>query len=288
MRGRFQVVSGALLLALATGCSSNPPVGGNGGLVAARPYDIDVPAGYDKSKSYPLILLLHGYGANGFLQDAVFGFNVLADTHGVLVAHPDGTRDSMGKLFWNADDACCDIDHIGVDDVAYLNAVLDDVQKSYNVDARRVFVAGHSNGAFMAHRLACDSAPRIAGIMALAGDVWKDASKCQPSSAVAVLQVHGDADDTVAYAGDARVPSAADSVATWAQKNGCSGDLTDTGQTLDIDTGLPGNETGIARYACTAGAAELWTIHGGAHLPSFKMPDWANDVFDWLMQHPKP
>ncbi len=257
-------------------------------LITARPYDIDVPHGYDKSKPTPLLVLLHGYGVDGYVQDAIFGFPALADARGVLIAHPDGTVDATGKRFWNATDACCDLGGVGVDDVAYLNALVDDVEKHYNVDKKRVFFVGHSNGAFMSHRMACDAAPRIAGIVALAGDVWKDPSKCNPTAPVAVLQVHGDADNLVPYDGGGAMPSAKQSVATWAAKNGCTGDLTDTGMTLDLDVLVAGAETAIARYACNAGAAELWTMHGVGHVPQFAMPDWGNDVFDWLMQHPKP
>jgi len=256
--------------------------------VVARTYDVDVPAGYDKSKAYPLIVLVHGYGANGFVQDALFGFNALADARGVFVAHPDGTLDTTMKRFWNADDACCDFGHVGVDDVAYLNAVVDDMEATFNIDKKRIFFVGHSNGAFMSHRIACDSAPRVAAIAALAGDVWKDASKCNPTAPVAVLQIHGTADQEVPYNGGANEPSAPESVATWAQKNGCGADLADTGTTLDLDNGLAGAETKVARHACTSGAAELWTVQGGVHVLDFKMPDWGNNVFDWLMQHPKP
>ena len=273
----------AALTCAACSASTPPP----NPLVVARPYDVDIPAGIDKSKPAPLIVLLHGYGANGFVQDAYFGFAQLADARGVYVAHPDGTTDAGGSKFWNATDACCDFNHTGVDDVAYLNAVVDDMEQQFNIDKKRVFFVGHSNGAFMSHRMACDAAARIAGIVALAGDVWKDPTKCNPTEPVAVLQVHGDADSMVPYDGSTLEPSAKQSVATWAGKNGCTGDLADTGMTLDLDSGLAGAETGIARYACTSGAAELWTIHGGQHLPSFILPDWGNDVFDWLMQHPK-
>lgn len=271
----------ALACAACSGSAPNP-------LVVARPYDWDEPAGIDKSKPAPLIMLLHGYSANGFVQDAYFGFAQLANDRGVYVAHPDGTIDGSGERFWNATDACCDFGNTGVDDVAYLNAVVDDMEAHFNIDKKRVFFVGHSNGAFMSHRMACDNADRIAGIVALAGDVWKDPSKCNPSAPVAVLQVHGDADDMVPYAGSTLEPSAPASVATWAQKNGCGADLADTGMTLDLDSQLAGNETTIARHACSTGAAELWTIHGGGHLPSFILPDWGNHVFDWLMQHPKP
>ena len=70
-------------------------------------------------------------------------------------------------------------------------------------------------------------------------------------------------------------------------KNGCTGGLQDTGMTYDVDVGLPGNETSGAAWTCPAGAAELWTIHGGMHIPQLNTPSWGNYVFDWLMQHPK-
>jgi polyhydroxybutyrate depolymerase len=277
-----------LVLATAcAACSSSPKPDPNP-LVVARPYDWDQPAGYDKHKSYPLIVLVHGYGANGFVQDALFGFAQLADDKQVFVAHPDGTLDQTGARFWNATDACCDLYGSGVDDVAYLSAVVDDMEANFNIDKKRVFFVGHSNGGFMAHRMACDVADRVAAITALAGDNWQDVSKCNPTEPVAVLQVHGTADTEVPYNGQGLMPSAMQSVGSWAVKNGCPGDLTDTGMTLDLDSGIPGAETTIARYACTQGAAELWTIQGGQHVPALILPDWGNDVFDWLMQYPKP
>ena len=293
---RVYFVVTALALAVSLGgCSSSPTkkdmtYAPSNAAVMARPYDYDQPAGYDPSKPYPLIVLLHGFGANGFTQDALFGWAQLADDRGVFVAHPDGTLNSGGSRFWNATDACCDDEHSGVDDVAYLNAVVDDMEANFNIDTKRVFFTGHSNGGFMSHRMACDATARIAAIMALAGDNWLDPSKCNPSGPIAVLQVHGDADTLVPYDGNAQalMPSAKASIGSWATKNGCTGDLTDSGETLDLDYSLAGNETSIARYSCSQGAAELWTIHGGPHVPSLLLPDWGNHVFDWLMQHPKP
>ena len=186
---------------------------------------------YDDSKSYPLIVLLHGYGADGFAQDAYFGFSELADDRQVFVAYPDGTIDRRAARFWNATDACCDEYNTGVDDVAYLNAVIDDMEANYNIDKKRVFFVGHSNGGFMSHRMACDAAGRIAGIAALAGDNWQDPSKCNPSQPVAALQIHGDADAVVPYDGMGLMPSAMASIGVWATKNGCSGALADTGMT---------------------------------------------------------
>ena len=95
---------------------------------------------------------------------------------GFLYAFPDGTRDRLGNRFWNASDACCDLFQSGVDDVAYLTAVIDDMSARFHVDAKRIHLVGHSNGGFMSHRYACDRAERVAAFVSLAGDNYKDAA----------------------------------------------------------------------------------------------------------------
>jgi polyhydroxybutyrate depolymerase len=275
-------------LALAAACSShhsfpiNPQPTNQ--LVKDRPYDVDIPDGWNNAKPLPLVVVLHGYGANGFSQEAFFGLHSLVDARQILVAFPDGTVDQMGSHFWNADDACCNFYGSTVDDVAYLNAVLDDAQRNYNVDKHRIYLMGHSNGGFMAHRMACDSTARLAAIVAFAGDVWKDASKCNPSAPIAVLQIHGTADSMVPYQGSSDEPSAPDSVGTWAAKNHCTGGLQPTGVApFDIDLDVPGPETKDEAWSCPAGsAAELWTMQGAEHAPNLVMPDFGNRVLDWL------
>lgn len=262
-------------------------------LVAARPFNLKVPTGYDKSKPTPLVVLLHGFTASGATQEAYLKFAPVADAKTFLYATPDGTQDTAGNRFWNATDACCNLDGSPVDDVAYINAVIDDVEKKYNVDPKRIFLVGHSNGAFMAHRLACDSAPRIAAIAALAGDVWADATKCNPQNPVAVLQIHGTADTVIAYGGGknatlAVFPSAQASVATWAAKNGCASTAT-PGAPLDLEAVLLGSETTTVEYmGCKpGGAALLWSIQGGTHVPVFQA-SFATTVYGFLAAHPKP
>jgi polyhydroxybutyrate depolymerase len=275
-----------LLLALTLlGCSTTepnktePPA-----LVVARPYDSNIPPSY-KGEPTPLLILLHGFGQTGYVQNAYFGLNALSDDKGFLLAFPDGTKNSNGQRFWAANDACCGD---GVDDVAYLNAVIDDMQRQYNVDPKRIYLTGHSNGGFMSHRMACDAAPRIAAIASLAGAVWKDASKCAPSQPVSVLEIHGDIDPDVPYDGDSTIPSAPETVATWAAKNGCSGNLGSSGETKDLDFVVDGSETRVSRFSCNAGAAELWSMVGVGHLPNVRQPDWGNAIWSFLSAHPKP
>ena len=59
-------------------------------------------------------------------------------------------------------------------DVLYLTAIIHDLEAKYAIDHGRVFVAGHSQGAEMAHRMACDASADVAAIVSLAGQVTKD------------------------------------------------------------------------------------------------------------------
>jgi polyhydroxybutyrate depolymerase len=269
--------------------------GSDGGLTASRPYHFYVPPGYDKNTPAPLVILLHGYTASGDEQELYFQLKPIADKHTFLYAYPDGTIDEFGNRFWNADDACCDIGKTGVDDVAYINAIIDDVQSKYNVDPKRIFLTGHSNGGFMSHRMACD-APRIAAIASFAGAVWKDPTKCNPAAPVSILEIHGDNDMVINYnggsnAGLGEYPSAHDTVATWAAKNHCTGQLVDTGMTLDLDGEpvAPGAETKIEKYSSCDADVELWTIHNGTHVPMpLVYPTWGESIYGFLSSHPKP
>ncbi|MGH8999901.1 MAG: alpha/beta hydrolase family esterase [Acidimicrobiia bacterium] len=270
------------------GAESTSETGSAGG----REYGLRVPPGHDDERESALVVLLHGYGANGEWQDDYFGLSRLGASEGFLVALPEGTTDPSGRQFWNATDACCDFYGSGVDDVAYLDAVLDDVAERYEIDEQRVFLVGHSNGAFMSHRFACDRSGRVAAIVALAGMQWSDASRCEAASPVAALHVHGSDDLIVRYEGGATpagtYPGAKETVGTWAAKNDCAGDLSAGGESLDLDRGVPGAETAVERYPeCPAGAAELWTIEGGRHIPAFD-DTWAEALWDFLDAHPQP
>jgi polyhydroxybutyrate depolymerase len=268
------------------------PAGGQSALTGERPYGLKVPQGYDGQRPVPLVVLLHGYTSSGPAQDAYFRLSAQADRGGFLLAYPDGTRDASGNRFWNATDACCDFYGAGVDDVAYLDAVIDEISGRYRVDPARVFLVGHSNGAFMAHRYACDRAGRVAAIVALAGLQWKDPGRCGARSAVSVLHVHGQMDQTIHYQGGSTLegtyPGAVDTVGTWAAKDGCFGSLTSTGWRLDIEARLPGEETAVDRYGgCPAGVdVELWTIEGGTHIPAFN-EHWAEAIWAFMARHAK-
>jgi polyhydroxybutyrate depolymerase len=264
-------------------------------LVAARPYRLEVPSADDGKTPLPLLVLFHGYGSSGAEFAAMFSTHALADAKSMFVAVPDGTFDANHRRFWNATDACCNFGGMKVDDIGYLGALLDDVASKHAVDPKRVFLVGHSNGGFFAHRAACEMSSRIAAIASIAGPTWKDASRCTPTTPVSIAQIQGDADSIIHIGGGhmkddpsrPEYPSARETIERWEARDGCGG-LVTTDIAYDLDPLLKGFETGVeAANGCPKNVGlELWTVHGMGHSPR-PSPAWAETIVSFLMSHPK-
>jgi polyhydroxybutyrate depolymerase len=261
-------------------------------LPADRPIEVIVPEGLDPDAPAPLVVLLHGFGANGEGQAAYLRLLPAAAERGMLVVAPDGTENENGRRFWNATDACCGGPGAEVDDVAYLDAVIANVRADHAVDPDRIFVMGHSNGGFMSFRMACEHAEVVAAIASIAGATFADPEACDPTEPVSVLAIHGIADDTIAYEGDdiagRTYPSAAETVATWAGYDGCEATPVDAPDPAEraIVRDLP--PASVTQYdGCDAGTSvELWSQPEGVHIPAWG-DGFIEQVLDWLEAHPK-
>lgn len=271
-----------------------------GGVATAQSVDagrgdlpVTVPSSYTGDTATPLIILLHTYGRTGAAQNEYMGLSDLADAYGFIMVAPDGTPSTgeRNPQFWNASAACCNWDGTGLDDSGYLSGLIDAVKAEYRIDEKRVFILGHSNGAFMSYRLAHDHSGTIAAIASLAGE--DSLTSEAPPHPVHVLQIQGTGDTAISYdGGEIRgnaYPGAKESIENWAAHNGCSVTGTEAG-TLDLVQTLPGLETTITRYTSgckPGGSAELWTIAEGAHVPELS-DHFTRLVVEWLLGHPKP
>jgi polyhydroxybutyrate depolymerase len=245
-----------------------------------RPVTLEVP-NVVAGQTYPLVLILHGYGATGLLQEAYFGLGDLADRGEAFVLAPDGNVDSNNKQFWNADTICCDLDHTNPDDVGYLGKLIDDVMAAYPIDPKNVRLVGHSNGGFMAYRMACERADVVSNIAVLAGDAVT--TPCTPTRSVHVLHMHGTSDEVVPFSG------AQPSIDEWADHNGCGSGLATKGAAFDLDEAVVGPETSAAVINdCPATAqVELWTMGSSTHVPNITTAFDAA-ISQWWRDHPAP
>jgi polyhydroxybutyrate depolymerase len=165
-----------------------------------RSYRLIVPESFDGTRKARLLLGFHGYGQS--LDSAASNSLVRqATAAGYLVALPQGGSLGPSPPCWNAGSCCAPCSLLGFDDVALADAVIDDVKASFCVDADRVYVAGFSNGAMLAYRLACTLGSELAAVVAVSGTMLAPECNGDVKSPPALLIAHGTADDIVPIAG---------------------------------------------------------------------------------------
>lgn len=234
-----------------------------------RWYIRHVPAGADGRTPQPLVLDLHGYAEGAVVHVQMSQLGVLGDQEGFVTVTPHGTGDVVR---W-------DTSPTGPD-VAFLAAVLDEVEADVCIDRNRVHVAGLSNGAMMTSTVTCALADRVASVAPVAGVT--DVDGCELPRPVPMLAIHGTADTFVAYEGglgeaatnlpapdgSGRTlgelglqtgggPSIPEIMAGWAERNGCE-PAPDDEQVAD--------DVVRSRYPCPEPVeVELYTVIDGGH-----------------------
>lgn len=232
----------------------------HGGL--QRDYILYVPAIYDGNTAVPLLFNFHGYTSNAGQQIFYGEFRGIADTANFIMVLPEGTEDNNGSTHFNVGWGVS-----SVDDVGFTSALIDTLASQYTIDLDRVYSTGMSNGGFMSFHLACNLSNRIAAIASVTGSIVPATlSSCNPSHPIPVLQIHGDSDGTVPYAGGFGWSSPVSSlVSSWANQNNCP--------STPIFTAMPDINTSdgstVEKYEYEEGDACSQVIHykilGGDH-----------------------
>lgn len=264
-----------------------------------------VPKGWNGATPLPLVLALHGATSNGRLMQLFCGLSDKADAEGFLVAYPNGTGSTPNVLIWNSGGGYGYAAKQNIDDVAFIRALLDRLSTEMPIDARRIYVAGMSNGAQMTYRLASELSDRIAAIAAVAGPQGN--ADPQPSRPMPVLHIHGTDDEFAPFQGGVgprslygtHFRSALDTVRTWAGVNGCS----ETPR-ITVETPRSADGTRIIRHeygSCRAGAeVVLFVVEGGGHTWPGRPPlppklgkstanlDANDTIWEFFQRHPLP
>jgi polyhydroxybutyrate depolymerase len=286
------LVTGGVLGALVTGCTSAPdpaprtsagdPPSIDGGSVGPGPaappvgssaqgitvdgyertFRVYRPADLPSDGPVPLVVMLHGLLGSGEQAESWYGWNAAADSAGFVVAYPDSRNRA-----WAVSEECCGVSaRDGIDDTAFVAAVVESVSGQLPVDPRRTYVAGISNGGMLAYRLACDTSIFTA-VVALSATMLGD---CPAPEPISVLHIHGTADETIPYtggpgrwdgAGRDGVPGTVDGppvpdlAQRWRQIDQCAAPQTSTEATVTT-----------AAASCPDGrAVTLITIDGAGH-----------------------
>lgn len=270
----------------------------NGELVTSagerRSYYLYVPESYDPAAPTPLIISMHGYADWPAHHMDTTRWNDLADEQGLIVVYPSGTR---FPLRWRT------ISTSGSDadpakDITFIRELIDTLQQQYNIDPRRIYANGLSNGAGMSFVLSCNMSERIAAIGLVAGAYLYSWDSCAPARPVPAIIFHGTADPIVPFAGgpsrsfDLPFPYIPDWVDEMAGRNRCSNQP----QPLPSQ----GNVSGLAYTGCAADVV-FYTIQDGGHTWPSGVPlpeqitgitstdiDATREMWNFFQQHPLP
>jgi len=155
------------------------------------------------------------------------------------------------------------------DDVAFLNQMLDQLALKYSVDTRRIYATGLSDGGFMALRVGCNMADRVAAIAAV-GAAMPKTMICLPARPVPALFINGTDDPIVPDNGGTYKPghfhvlSAEDSTKTWAKFDRCE-EKPAQDKLPSSDKG--GKETKTFTYSACKDNAQvmLYSVKGGGN-----------------------
>lgn len=256
---------------------------------ADRDYTMHLPDGYDPSVPTPVVVVLHGYGHDAKVMEAMTSpdgdsanpasLNSLADREGFVVVYPNGTdlgpfRKGRG---WNGGGGVNGYSAVSspavegnYNDVGFLNDVLDDVESRVNVDKSRVYGAGISNGGALAYKVAAQMSDRFAAIAAVsAGDQFAlAAGNGEPARDMPLLVMHGEKDPIWPYQGGfsswGRFVSVPETVDTWARWN--QAEKVSTEMLPDTD---PEDQTTVQHTAYRGltpqSDVDFYTVLGGGH-----------------------
>ena len=188
-----------------------------------RTFLVHLPENYDSTQQYPLIFVLHGITSRAIAIAGYSGFNELADENEFIVCYPQGYKRS-----WGIDIPVGPAPKEGIDDIGFIDRIIDTLSNAYSVNDQRIYSCGISNGAFMSMSLACHLPGRSAGIALVCGNMFDPpAQYCDGGPPMPVLLMAGTKDPLLEFDGSNinkkyRTAGYPKTVDFWIDRNNCA------------------------------------------------------------------
>jgi len=230
----------------------------------------------------PLVIMLHGgmsMAGRGMRQSK---FNQIAREEGFIVAYPDGTGPNRFIFHsWNARHCCGGPASQNVDDVGFVEQVIDRLVAEGRVDPDRVYVTGFSAGGMLAQRIGVELSDKVAAIAPVAGAMFGD--EPAPKAPLSVMMIRYAGDNVVPAVGpgpgvkrgfaDRDLISVRQAGDYWGKAGGCGPAETSRGATFEK----------VEWKACRPGVQVMSvTVDGGRHAwPGEKLAGYAASWEIW-------
>ena len=234
-------------------------------------YHIALPDGWDGG---PAVIHLHGFGGAGERVIANNGFVSGFTGRGYALIAPTGARwrGDEGPRDWSVRDGFTYLR----EDVAFLNAVLDDAAARHGVARDQVLMTGFSRGGSMTWEVACLAPDTAAAYAPASGGFWlPEVTDC--AGPVHLLHSHGFSDTVVPLEGR-RIDLPEGTITqgdvwrgltVWRGEMGCRSNASDH---------LTDSPIWRKSWPCESGSLELALFPGGHSLPG----GWSAMVLDWF------
>jgi len=224
---------------------------------------------------HPVVILLHGgtQTARQFWRQT--SLPTLGQQEGFIVVAPQGINDHWndGRGATIAGD-----EPSTADDIGFIKAIIDDVAARDGGDPAAVFIAGPSNGGFMAMHFACQAGSRLrAGANLIANLPADQLTACKPAKPLPWLSLNGTDDSVVPFDGQPpgvkkrgqaqpALASADQTFAFWADRAACA-KATSSEKLPDLDPRDGSWVERRLRTGCAGGTTSVqYVVHGGGHV----------------------
>ncbi|MEQ9297446.1 MAG: PHB depolymerase family esterase [Cyclobacteriaceae bacterium] len=237
-----------------------------------RRYVVHLPPAYDPGQSTSLVIVLHGGSGSA---DNVQGFtrmNQVSNEHNFLVVYPQGyAPTAIGGFSW-ADGRGTPADDMNIDDIGFIDKMIDELILDYPINQDKIYISGFSNGGFMTQRLACEMNDRFAAMASL-GSTQDEilSANCRPERPIPMIIIIGTDDPSVPYNGgpmeniEPDVISASGLLSFWSTNNDCQTELSSI-NLPDINTTDNSTVTVFEFTNCECEAnVKHYRINGGGH-----------------------
>lgn len=248
-----------------------------------RRYALHIPTTYDGTQETPLVVFLHGGGGNITSAQNFTLFNRVSDENGFLVLYPQGSYESIENSFVWADGRGLPPDNQGIDDVGFINELVATIKTEYNINAKKVYICGFSNGSFLTQKIAFENNSQFAAMATLGGTMHQSFFDMgNPNRTIPMMYLFGTEDHLVPYNGGfvsnnpdlAPVVGIEDAVNFWVTNNQCQTTLPVV-EFANINTDDNSTVT-VFEYTDGIDGAKVifYKINGGGHTwPGVSIPN---------------
>ena len=249
-----------------------------------RIYTLHIPETFDGTQAAPLVIFLHGGGGNAQSAQNFTGFNEVSKQEGFLMLYPQGVFESSPNSFVWADGRGLAPDVQGIDDVGFINALVDFLVVEYTININKIYLCGFSNGSFLTQKIAFEANSKFAAIGTLGGTLHQSFHDLgNPNRPIPMIYFFGTDDPFVPYNGGyvsnnpnfEPIVGVEDAVEFWKINNNTQSILsavnlpdtnTNDNSTVTVFEYINGN--------CNRSKVKFYKINGGGHTwPGVEVPN---------------